>query len=78
MMTGDTTLYGVLGCGAVALAYGGWAGTSVLALSAGNERMQQIAGAIQEGASAYMNRQYTTVAGVGAVLFFIVGLTLNW
>ncbi|MBK9620460.1 MAG: sodium-translocating pyrophosphatase [Candidatus Obscuribacter sp.] len=77
-MTGDTTLYGVLGCGAVALAYGGWAGTSVLALSAGNERMQQIAGAIQEGASAYMNRQYTTVAGVGAVLFFIVGLTLNW
>ncbi len=69
---------GVLGCGAVALAYGGWAGTSVLNLSAGNERMQQIASAIQEGASAYMNRQYTTIAGVGAVLFLIIGLTLNW
>ncbi|MBI5174341.1 MAG: sodium-translocating pyrophosphatase [Candidatus Melainabacteria bacterium] len=75
---GDTTLFGVLGCGAVALAYGGWAGSSVLSLSPGNERMQQIAAAIQEGASAYMNRQYTTVAGVGAVLFIIIGLTLNW
>jgi K(+)-stimulated pyrophosphate-energized sodium pump len=74
----DTTLMGVLGCGAVALAYGGWAGTSVLNLSAGNERMQQIASAIQEGASAYMNRQYSTIAGVGAVLFLIIGLTLNW
>lgn len=74
---GDTTLFGVLGCGAVALAYGGWAGSSVLSLSPGNERMQQIAAAIQEGASAYMNRQYTTVAGVGAELFIIIGLTLN-
>ena len=74
----DTTLWGVLGCGAVALAYGGWAGSSVLSLSAGSERMQQIAAAIQEGASAYMNRQYTTVAGVGAVLFLIIGLGLNW
>jgi K(+)-stimulated pyrophosphate-energized sodium pump len=65
-------------CGVFGLLYGGWAGASVLKMSAGNERMQQIAGAIQEGASAYMNRQYTTIAGVGVVLLIIIGCTLGW
>lgn len=61
----------------LALVYGGWAGMSVLRQSAGNERMQQIASAIQEGASAYMNRQYTTIAVVGVVLFGIIWAALG-
>ena len=75
---GELGLPLVLGCGVFGLLYGGWAGASVLKLSAGNERMQSIAAAIQEGASAYMNRQYTTIAGVGAVLLLIIGFTLDW
>jgi K(+)-stimulated pyrophosphate-energized sodium pump len=74
---GDITLPLVLGCGVFGLAYGGWAGMSVLKMSAGNERMQSIAAAIQEGASAYMNRQYTTIAGVGVLLLLIIGATLG-
>lgn len=65
-------------CAAVALLYGLYAGTSVLKLSAGNEKMQAIAQAIQEGANAYMNRQYLTVAFVGIALFIIIGCFLNW
>jgi len=75
---GELGLPLVFGCGIFGLVYGGWAGMSVLKLSAGNERMQSIAAAIQEGASAYMNRQYTTIAGVGVVLLLIIGFTLGW
>ncbi len=74
----EYALPGVLGCSAVALGYGLYAGVSVLKLSPGNERMQAIAAAIQEGAGAYMNRQYTTIAFVGVVLFVIIGFTLGW
>jgi len=74
---GDIALQLVLGSGVFGLLYGGWAGASVLKMSAGNERMQSIAAAIQEGASAYMNRQYTTIAGVGVVLLIIIGATLG-
>ncbi|MBX9877178.1 MAG: sodium-translocating pyrophosphatase [Candidatus Obscuribacterales bacterium] len=67
-----------IGCAFVAILYGLFVSLWVLKLNAGNERMQAIAGAIQEGANAYMNRQYTTVAIVGAVLFVIIGLVLGW
>jgi K(+)-stimulated pyrophosphate-energized sodium pump len=65
-------------CGVVALAYGVWAYRSVMAASAGNARMQEIAGAIQEGARAYLNRQYTTIGIVGVVVCIILGLVIDW
>ncbi len=67
-----------LACGVLALIYGFFARRSVLAASPGNARMQEIAAAIQEGARAYLNRQYTTVAIVGVVIGVILGLLLHW
>ena len=64
-------------CGVVGLAYGIWASRSVLAADAGNERMQEIAGAIQEGARAYLNRQYTTIGIVGVAVAIILVMTLG-
>ena len=53
----DATYYwAVIVCGALALVYGAWATSSVLAASAGNPRMQEIAAAVQEGAKAYLNK----------------------
>jgi K(+)-stimulated pyrophosphate-energized sodium pump len=56
-------------CAACAVAYGLLTTRSLLALSPGNERMQAISGAVQQGARAYLNRQYTTIAVVGVILF---------
>ncbi len=67
----------VILCGLLALGYGVWASRSVLAASAGTDRMQQISGAIQEGASAYLNRQYKTIAIVGVVVAVILALLLG-
>jgi K(+)-stimulated pyrophosphate-energized sodium pump len=59
-------------CAAAAIVYGAVTSRALLALSPGNERMRSISAAVQEGASAYLNRQYTTIAGVGVILFIVL------
>jgi K(+)-stimulated pyrophosphate-energized sodium pump len=68
----------VIACGALALAYGLLATRMILSKSAGNERMQQIASAIQEGAAAYLNRQYRTIAIVGVIVAVVLFKFLGW
>jgi K(+)-stimulated pyrophosphate-energized sodium pump len=68
----------ILACGVIALLYGLWTIKSVLGLPAGNARMQEIAAAVQEGARAYLNRQYTTIAMVGVVIFLLAFYFLGW
>ena len=67
----------VIACGVLALAYGWFTSRQVLAANAGSTRMQEISGAVQLGARAYLNRQYRTIAGVGVVVLIILGLTLG-
>ena len=72
-----TVLTITIACGVCALIYGLWASQSILTSSAGSEKMQEIAGAIQEGAAAYLNRQYTTITIVGVIVAIILFLTLG-
>ena len=65
------TIFALL-CGFLALAYGVWSVKWILALPDGNDRMREIAAAVQEGAQAYLNRQYATIGLVGAVLAVIL------
>ena len=67
----------VIVCGLLALAYGVVTSRSVLAANAGSARMQEISGAVQLGASAYLNRQYRTIAIVGVVILIILWITLG-
>ncbi|MFZ0846976.1 MAG: sodium-translocating pyrophosphatase [Pseudolabrys sp.] len=73
-----TTLWIIVGCGLLAIVYGIWATRSVLAADAGSKKMQEISAAVREGAQAYLKRQYTTIAIVGAVILVIIGYTLGW
>jgi len=59
-------------CAGAAVAYGVITSRALLALSPGNETMRTISAAVQEGARAYLNRQYTTIAGVGVILFIVL------
>src|SRR5680860_1600483 len=71
-------LYLIIACGALSIAYGVWTTRAVLAADPGTARMQEIAAAIQEGAQAYLARQYQAVAIVGVLilfaLYFLLGL----
>ena len=73
-----TIVWFALACGGLAVLYGIWASRSILALSPGNERMQEISAAIQEGAAAYLNRQYRAIAMVGVVIAVILFFLLGW
>src|SRR6201998_2300610 len=73
-----TWLWLAIGAGVLAVIYGVISVTSILRLPAGNARMQEIAAAIQAGAKAYLNRQYTTIFMVGLVLFIALGVEIGW
>jgi len=73
----DQALMLALACSVLALIYGGVTIAWVLGKPTGNDRMREIAAAIQEGASAYLNRQYTTIGMVGVLLFAVIWVALG-
>jgi K(+)-stimulated pyrophosphate-energized sodium pump len=77
-MQTDTWLWLSIAAGVLAVIYGVVSMLSILKLPAGNARMQEIASAVQAGAKAYLNRQYSTITIVGVVLFVVLGLALDW
>ena len=77
MNSGSNLLYVAIVCGIIAVLYGIITSRQVLGMSAGNQRMVEVSAAIQEGAGAYLRRQYTTIAIVGIVVAIIIGIFLK-
>jgi len=77
-MEASTWLWLAIAAGLIAVVYGVVSMMSILRLPAGNARMQEIAAAIQAGAKAYLNRQYTTITIVGVILFVVLGFAIGW
>ena len=77
-MSETIALWAALTASVTAIAVGIIFSLEILKESDGNERMQEIAGAIQEGATAYLNRQYLTIGIVGAVIFILLGIAIDW
>ena len=73
----STILWAVIGCGVIALLYGIVTASRVMASDAGTPRMQEIAQAVQEGAAAYLRRQYTTIGIVGVVVLIVLAILLG-
>ena len=71
-------MWAIIVCGLLSIVYGALTVRAVMAADPGTQKMQEIAAAIQEGAQAYLTRQYSTIAIAGAVIFVIVGLLLGW
>ncbi len=77
-MEASNWLWLAIAAGLIAVVYGVFSMMSILRLPAGNARMQEIAAAIQAGAKAYLNRQYTTITIVGVILFVVLGFAIGW
>jgi K(+)-stimulated pyrophosphate-energized sodium pump len=78
LMSNEMALWLSIGAGALAILFGIISTQWILKQPAGSSRMQEIAAAIQEGAKAYMDRQYATIGLVGVVLFVVLGFALHW